>query len=69
MPRPGVLITPLEREFGWSRSEISLAIAVTLLCYGLAAPLSGRIADRFGLRAMALSFLVIVAASASRCRR
>src|SRR5690349_25119409 len=31
---PGVLIKPLEREFGWSRSEISLAISVTLLCYG-----------------------------------
>src|SRR5687767_3925550 len=35
---PGVLIKPLEQEFGWSRSEISLAISVTLRCYGLASP-------------------------------
>jgi len=56
---PGVLIKPLEKEFGWSRSEISLAISVTLLCYGLASPVSGRIADRFGLRAMTLGFLVM----------
>jgi sugar phosphate permease len=56
---PGVLIRPLEREFGWSRSEISLAIAVTLVCYGLASPISGRIADRFGLRAMTLGFLIM----------
>ncbi|HEY7467485.1 MAG TPA: MFS transporter [Dehalococcoidia bacterium] len=54
---PGVLIRPLERDFGWSRSEISLAIALSLLVYGLASPLSGRIADRFGLRAMTLAFL------------
>jgi MFS family permease len=54
---PGVLIRPLEREFGWSRSDISLAIALSLLVYGLASPLSGRIADRFGLRTMTLAFL------------
>jgi MFS family permease len=56
---PGVLIKPLEKEFGWSPSEISLAISVTLLCYGLASPVSERIADRFGLRAMTLGFLVM----------
>jgi sugar phosphate permease len=56
---PGVLILPLEREFGWSRSQISLAISVTLICYGLASPISGRIADRYGLRAMTLSFLFV----------
>ena len=55
---PAVLIRPLEREFGWSRGEISLAIAISLVFYGLAAPLSGRIADRLGLRPMALMFLV-----------
>jgi sugar phosphate permease len=54
---PGVLIRPLEREFDWSRSEISLAIAISLLSYGLAAPLSGKIAERFGLRPMTLVFL------------
>ena len=55
---PGVLIRPLERDFSWSRSEISLAISLSLLMYGLASPLSGRIADRFGLRGMTLGFLV-----------
>jgi sugar phosphate permease len=59
---PGVLIRPLERDFGWSRSEISLAIALSLLLYGLASPLSGRIADRFGLRVMTLFFLTMAGA-------
>src|SRR5687767_2275049 len=47
---PGVLIQPLEGDFGWSRGQISLAIALSLLTYGLAAPLSARITERFGLR-------------------
>jgi sugar phosphate permease len=54
---PGVLIRPLEREFAWTRSEISLAIAMSLLVYGLASPLSGRVAERVGLRGMTLVFL------------
>jgi cyanate permease len=56
---PGVLIHPLEDEFGWSRASISLAIAVSLLAYGLAAPFSAYVGSRFGLRSMALSFLLV----------
>jgi sugar phosphate permease len=54
---PGVLIRPLEAEFGWSRSSISLAIAISLLFYGIASPLSGEVAERYGLRVMTLAFL------------
>ncbi|HEX5142204.1 MAG TPA: MFS transporter, partial [Dehalococcoidia bacterium] len=54
---PGVLIRPLEAEFGWSRSSISLAIAISLLFYGIASPLSGKVAERYGLRVMTLAFL------------
>jgi len=46
----GVLIRPLEAEFRWSRGDISLALSVFLLMYGIAGPISGRIADRFGIR-------------------
>ena len=35
---PSVLMLPLEDEFGWSRSELSLAVSVNLLLYGLTAP-------------------------------
>ena len=44
----GVLIRPLEDDFGWSRGAISWALSLSLLVYGLAAPRSGRIADRYG---------------------
>jgi MFS family permease len=47
---PGVIIKPLEGEFGWDRAAISFAVAVSLFMYGLAGPISGRLIDRFGPR-------------------
>lgn len=35
---PGVLILPLQREFGWGTAEISSALAIRLLLFGLMAP-------------------------------
>ena len=47
---PGVLIVPLENEFGWSRAAISFAIGVNLLFYGLVGPFAAAVMDRFGVR-------------------
>jgi len=47
---PGILIVPLEREFGWSRATISGAISVNLLLYGLMGPFCAAIAEKFGVR-------------------
>ena len=38
MALPGVLLLPLERQFGWSAEDISAAVALRLLIYGLMAP-------------------------------
>ncbi|HSL34325.1 MAG TPA: MFS transporter [Candidatus Limnocylindrales bacterium] len=57
---PGVLIKPLEAEFGWDRAGISLAIAVSILAYGLGAPLSGGLIDRFGPKRVMLGGLVLI---------
>lgn len=60
---PGVLIVPLEHEFGWERATISLAISVNLLLYGLMGPFCAAIADRVGLRrTMALAMAMLAAA-------
>ena len=47
---PGVLIIPLETEFGWSRATISFAVAVNILLYGLIGPFAAALLERFGLR-------------------
>ena len=59
---PGVLIHPFEMEFGWSRTAIAFAVSINLLLFGVAAPISGWLLDRFGPRRVmmgSLSFLVI----------
>jgi MFS family permease len=46
-----LFIRPYVAEFGWSRAEIGAASFATLGA-GLLAPLIGRLADRFGIRAV-----------------
>jgi sugar phosphate permease len=47
---PGVLIVPLEDEFGWSRATISFALGVNLLLFGAIGPFAAAVMDRFGAR-------------------
>jgi sugar phosphate permease len=47
---PGILIAPLENEFHWSRTTISLAISINLLLYGLMGPFTAALMERFGIR-------------------
>jgi sugar phosphate permease len=58
---PGVLIVPLEAEFGWSRATISFAIGINIFLYGLIGPFAAAVMDRFGLRRTMLAALVCIA--------
>ena len=62
---PTVLIHPLEAEFGWSRAAIASAISINLLLFGVAAPVSGWLLDRFGTRKVMLSSLILLACGIS----
>ncbi|MBR8740668.1 MFS transporter [Nocardiopsis sp. MG754419] len=61
---PGALMLPLEEEFGWSRGDVSAAITVNLLLYGLTAPFAAALMSRFGMRIVAAGGLLLVAAGA-----
>ncbi len=50
----GVMIGPLEREFGWSRAEISTGPLLIALIALVGAPLVGSAVDRFGPRRIGL---------------
>ena len=58
---PGVLIVPLEEEFGWSRTVISAAVSVNLVLFGLVGPFAAAAMNRFGLRRVVLAALGLVA--------
>jgi MFS family permease len=45
-----VFLVPLEREFGWSRSELTGVYSIYLLVNGFTAPLVGLLFDRLGPR-------------------
>lgn len=46
----GVFQIPVAQEFGWARSEFSLAIAIQNLAWGIGQPLFGMLAEKFGDR-------------------
>ena len=52
---PGVLLLPLQREFGWSTAEISAAMAIRLLLFGLMGPFAAALINRFGVRQVAVT--------------
>jgi len=57
---PSILIVPLEKEFGWSRTTISMAISLNILLYGLIGPFAAGFINRYGpRRVMAASAILI----------
>lgn len=57
---PGVFILPLQQEFGWSTAEISSALSIRLLLFGLMAPFAAALLNRYGLRNVTVTSLLIV---------
>src|SRR5258707_13926627 len=62
---PGVLIVPLEAEFGWTRASISLAVSVNLILYGFLGPFSAALVDRLGARITMLTAMATLAVGVS----
>ena len=62
---PAVLIVPLQNEFGWSRQTIAIGISLGLLMYGLTAPFSAALMERFGVRRVMLVALATIATGAT----
>jgi MFS family permease len=62
---PGVLFLPLEREFHWSRSTVSLAVSVNILLYGLVGPFAGALMQQLGVRRTTIIALTLLAGGVS----
>ena len=57
---PGVFIVPLQREFGWTTAEISSALSIRFILFGLMAPFAAALLNRYGLRNVTLTAQLIV---------
>jgi MFS family permease len=57
---PGVFIVPLQKEFGWSTAEISSALSIRFVLFGLMAPFAAALMNRYGLRNVTLTALLVV---------
>jgi sugar phosphate permease len=62
---PGILVVPLEAEFGWSRATISLAIGISILLHGAIGPFSAALMNRYGVTRMMLFALAMIAVGVS----
>ena len=61
---PSVLIIPLQDAFGWRRDQISLAVSVNVLLFGLTAPFAAALMERFGIRRVVMTALTVVGTGA-----
>jgi len=59
---PGAFLQPLSREFGWSTSEISSALALRFMLFGLIGPFAAVLMERYGLRRVVCTAMALMAA-------
>jgi sugar phosphate permease len=62
MGMSGVLIVPLEHEFGWDDAQISTALALRILLFGFFGPFAAAFMNRFGVRLVIVVAMVLIAA-------
>jgi MFS family permease len=60
---PGVFIVPLQHEFGWTTAEISSALSIRFVLFGLMAPFAAALLNRYGLRNVTLTAQLVVASA------
>lgn len=58
---PGVLMVPLQLNFGWTRATISFAAAVGIFLYGLVGPFAAALMLSIGIRRTMLGGLALMA--------
>jgi len=56
-----LLFEPMESEFGWDRTIVSVAIGVNLFFYGITAPFAATLMNRFSIRSVAVVALALIA--------
>jgi MFS family permease len=66
---PGVLMVPLEREFGWSRAAVSFAVSINIFLYGMLGPFAAAVMNRLGVKRVMLASLALSGAGVALATR
>ena len=61
----GVLIPALGKAFLWDRSTISFAFGLGIFCYGMVGPFGAALMQRFGIRRVVVTALILMACATS----
>ena len=56
----GVFLGPFEQEFGWDRSVIAMAFAISLFLYGISGPFMAALLEVIGLKKMMLAAMAVL---------
>ncbi len=56
----GALIIPLTKEFGWSTEQISVALALRIVLFGLMAPFTAALIDKYGFKRVLLIAVTLI---------
>ncbi|HWL70998.1 MAG TPA: MFS transporter [Geminicoccus sp.] len=62
MGAPGVMIVPLQQEFGWQTTDISSALAIRLVLFGLMGPFAAAFMNHYGIRQVVTVALLLILA-------
>src|ERR1700759_3874044 len=57
---PGVFIVPLQKEFCWTTAQISSALSIRFILFGMMAPFAAALLNRYGLRNVTLTAQLIL---------
>jgi MFS family permease len=60
MGSAGVLIQPLHQEFGWNIADISTAMAIRLVLFGLLGPFAAAFMNHFGVKQVVATALTLI---------
>jgi MFS family permease len=56
----GALIIPLTKEFGWSTEQVSAALALRIVLFGLMAPFTAALIDKYGFKRVLLVAVILI---------
>ncbi|MDH0745656.1 MFS transporter [Pseudomonas sp. GD03842] len=60
---PGIFIVPMQMEFGWNTVDISSALSIRFILFGLTAPFAAALMGKYGPRNVTISAIIVIMTS------